>query len=464
MVLVSGGMLEPKKRPHPFARLHRYLNYGLLGLATILEQNEYEPTLVHGNFDSPERIADLVLQMPWNVDRVPLMLSLPSTYAVPWAARFCSHVKEDCREARILVGGRWVIDGNIPWVAERIPHADLFVSGLAEERILELADIGNWREEKCGSDGALRKSSRAIPWLNYRLSTNYGEFHPSIEVSRGCGKGCSFCAEKDIPLWSLRDPRDVGKAITHAIDCYQHADLNIYFESSFFTPNPLWAQVLLDVYKALGLNIKWRAETRVDCLDIHVLELLAKAGLKILDLGLESASAKQIVAMRKHRNPNYYLERASRLLRVCNDLGIWAKVNVLWYAGETYSTAFETIDWLNEHRRYVKGVSVGPVVIYGATGKTSDYVAELLNLGATLFSPNDLDEKGYCHLNLSGELDHVEVEKLSLETSQSFMSQRDYFDLKAFSYFPRGYLYETFLEVLRCADRATLPFSMDEKF
>jgi hypothetical protein len=41
VLLVSAGLLHPKKTDHPAARLHRYLNYGLLTLASILKQNGF---------------------------------------------------------------------------------------------------------------------------------------------------------------------------------------------------------------------------------------------------------------------------------------------------------------------------------------------------------------------------------------------------------------------------------------
>ncbi len=35
VLFISAGMLTPKKGDHPFARWHLYLNYGLVGLATV---------------------------------------------------------------------------------------------------------------------------------------------------------------------------------------------------------------------------------------------------------------------------------------------------------------------------------------------------------------------------------------------------------------------------------------------
>jgi radical SAM superfamily enzyme YgiQ (UPF0313 family) len=83
--------------------------------------------------------------------------------------------------------------------------------------------------------------------------------------------------------------------------------------------------------EARRLKLKWRAETRVDHMAARHVEILAKAGLRVLDLGLESASAKQFEIMEKTRSPDVYLRKASELPQACHDNGVWTKVNVLLY-------------------------------------------------------------------------------------------------------------------------------------
>ena len=63
VLMISAGMIQPKKTGNPFSGQHLYLNYGLLGLATILKQKGYSPTVIHGNFKSPVRIpVNLITQ------------------------------------------------------------------------------------------------------------------------------------------------------------------------------------------------------------------------------------------------------------------------------------------------------------------------------------------------------------------------------------------------------------------
>jgi hypothetical protein len=209
------------------------------------------------------------------------------------------------------------------------------------------------------------------------------------------------------------------------------------------------------------LSIAWRTESRVDCLTPERIEALAAAGLRVLDLGLESASPRQLVAMGKASQPKVYLRRASEVLHACRASGVWAKVNVLLHPGETMETFGETVDWLARHRDCIKGVSVGPTIVWRYGRHSAALVREYEQRGAQLLDPEALDRDGYAHLHMSAEISHDCAVELALSLSQAMMGARDYFDLKAFSYFPRGTTWEAFDRVVR-ASAAPLPFRHDE--
>jgi hypothetical protein len=111
VVLVSAGLLQPKKVDHAFARKHRYLNYGLLTLGTILHENGQQVRMFHGGFASPGEFAEALVANNTIDGGRPLLLSLPSHLSITWAQRFLSQVKRLCRAARVIVGGRWVLGG-----------------------------------------------------------------------------------------------------------------------------------------------------------------------------------------------------------------------------------------------------------------------------------------------------------------------------------------------------------------
>lgn len=185
-----------------------------------------------------------------------------------------------------------------------------------------------------------------------------------------------------------------------------------------------------------GINFSWRTESRVDTIRTKHIPILARAGLKVLDLGLESASPIQLKTMNKTSNPQSYLEKASRLIKQCHEYGIAVKVNLLLTAGETKSTINHTLDWLNNHRSFITGLSVGPVIVFGWDVDNEEYMNQLSASGA---SSSHSPTTGIKHLNLSKEISYEKSIALSNEISREFMSAEDYFYLKSFSYFSRYY-------------------------
>jgi hypothetical protein len=190
------------------------------------------------------------------------------------------------------------------------------------------------------------------------------------------------------------------------------------------------------------------------------LELLGRAGLRVIDLGLESASLRQMLTMKKTTNPHSYLANASKVLQACRENGIWAKVNVLLDAGENQETMDETLEWLNLHRDCIKGVSAGPVVVYGRGEGASQYIQELATLGASPMDSEAADRDGYSLMNLSPTIDHESANQRSINIAKSFTTDLDYYDLKSFTYLPRGYSFEDFQRDGEYIDLSLLPLSM----
>jgi radical SAM superfamily enzyme YgiQ (UPF0313 family) len=458
VLCVSAGLTAPKKRDNLLSRQHLYLNYGLVGLATLLARQGRPAQVFHGNFHDPTKFAaDLGAQGLLPVDS-PLLLSLPSSFAIPWANEFCRSVKAIAPRSKIVVGGRWVVAQDGGWIRARIPGVDLVVFGTAETRILSIAGAA---AQIPFTDRALSQAPEPplaqLPTHDYSLLHRFTDFQPAVEVSRGCGMGCSFCAEASVKLSEMKDAELVAEELRMCSDLYG-GSIRPYFQASYFRPSTHWIAAFGKCYQRLERAIPWRTETRVDGLSPPMIEMLARSGLAVLDLGLESASASQLVAMGKSRTPSTYLRRASELLRACKDNGVWAKVNVLLYPGETRETIEETVTWLQQHRSLVKGVSVGPTIVYRYGSASAEYLASLKRLGAWAVDDHALDQQGYALLHLSNELSHEESVAISMDVSRQFMSSQDYYDLKSFSYFPRTFTFDNFVEAAQRSDPASLPF------
>ena len=189
--------------------------------------------------------------------------------------------------------------------------------------------------------------------------------------------------------------------------------------------------------------------------------MLSKSGLKVLDLGLESANPAQILSMGKSKNPDKYLKQASKLFKICHENGIWLKINILLYAGETLSTIKETKDWIEFHKKFIKGLSINPVILY-KFHEAEKLLKSFKQLGASLVDQDSLSKFGYAHLNLSKTVSFEKANELSLEIRRGVVSDKNFFKLKSFSYFDRFYSPSDFKNDIQKVDNILLPFYRSE--
>jgi len=437
---IAAGQLVLKKSDTIINRRNRYLNYGLLSLATRLRCDGWDPIQVQGDFNTP--MATVASCMSYGLEKsiTPMLLSIPSFYAISWVNEFMELVRDLNSSIQFIVGGRWVIDGETEQMTALIPLADLIIPGVADSSICEIVRQLTSEKNKTFPKIASLPSTKIE--LDYSILHKRNLYQPSIEVSRGCGMGCVFCQEKNEPLSPLKNSTQIAQEATQIILRDKLRPMNAYFETSVFIPNEKWIDHLIQARDTYDLNFQWRTEARVDTVNWKYLKKLKHAGLRVLDIGLESASPEQLIRMNKTKKPQQYLERASLLLKEAHAAGISSKVNILLTAGETTESIEKTMNWLDEHKAFITGVSSGPVIVYGWPSRTQSYINELSGHGAKVsHSPM----VGVTHLDLSSEIDFATSIEISNQISHQYMSMDNYYYLKSFSYYSRDYSYENFI-------------------
>jgi len=436
---ISAGQIDVKKGSNIINKKNLYLNYGLLGLTSIIHEHGLNPIQLHGGFTPPDEFVAHCASLGISNTQHPVFISMPSFYALSWLKEFTKFLKQELGIKKVVLGGRWVIDGEPDLLKAQLPFVDEVIDGLGENEIIKLLNLNLPIIPQFG-----------YPQLNYNLLENRALFQPSLEVSRGCGMKCHFCQEKSEPLKPLKSASIVIKDAKKILLNDDLVKMTPYFEASMFIADKHWLQNLIIEKQTNNMDFQWRAESRVDSLNIKMLPLLAKAGLKVLDLGLESASPVQITNMGKSRAPEKYLNKASQLLKIAYSLNIKVKVNIMLYAGETTNTIDETYKWLELHREYITGVSVGPVVAFGWDKKKVDFISSMEKLGAKVAIDNSL--LGVTYMDLSPSISKEKANELSKDISREFMSHKEYFYLKSFSYFPRDYSFSRFEQDIKSGE------------
>jgi len=130
IILVASGMYKLKKEFMKSPVQSMYLNFGLLGLATKLSSKGFENVgMFQGDFKNISEIISEIESCGFKFQRIkhPVLVSVPSFFAIDWANDFIKAVKNINSKLKIIVGGRWVINANIDWIKSKMPDVDFFV-------------------------------------------------------------------------------------------------------------------------------------------------------------------------------------------------------------------------------------------------------------------------------------------------------------------------------------------------
>jgi tRNA A37 methylthiotransferase MiaB len=157
-------------------------------------------------FQDPDFILNVCEKYYIQNTKKPILLSIPSFFALDWAQQFSGLIKNRYPEKKIIVGGRWVVGNNTELIKSYM-GVDLVVPGLVGKNILNIVETLANQKTKHETVSNILKDSESI---EYKHLYERDLFQPSIIASTGCGMGCSFCEEKNIKLSKLKSTKVVA--------------------------------------------------------------------------------------------------------------------------------------------------------------------------------------------------------------------------------------------------------------
>ncbi len=417
-----------------------YLNYGLLGLATLLSEMGHQVKMMQSDGMSLDVYRPT---LEYYLERADiLMVSLPSFFEIPMAQDILRFVREKYPKIRVMLGGRWTVDRNLGFIQRKFAGLiHMICRGCPDDRLSEVlaALMAPDRNRESPFVSQEYQYSKPFPHVDYKLLHDFKKYQPVIEASRGCPGKCKFCQESNYTYFKLKSTEAIIDEIESICEQYKSDDLNFYLQGAMVNPDVEWAKAFKKLYDERQLRCGLRFESRVDCLNPESVKILAGAGLKVIDFGLESASPTMLRRMNKTSNPEDYLKKAEAILSAASEVDVKCKLNILLFAGETQRTWGETMAWLRrmkaQYGNGFGGVSANPLTIYLNGEGTEDFSMQVERDSGCKVNRIELNERGYTTPDTSRDISSL---KACAEAAyRALMTDDEYKYLKSISFTPR---------------------------
>ncbi|HIH72526.1 MAG TPA: B12-binding domain-containing radical SAM protein [Thermococcaceae archaeon] len=286
-------------------------------------------------------------------------------------------IRDKIPDSIIIIGGPFPT--LFPKMALKYTGADYAVIGEGEQTLYELLNYLATGKPKLNrirgiayvdKEGNIKLNPRRelisnldkIPFPAFDLLPldEYWEFDyfPSLPLitSRGCPYQCTFCSERII--WGktvrFRSIKNVIDEIER--DIYDFGVREILFYDSTFTLNRDRTINLLKeiINRRLNDEVRFFAQTRIDCIDKKLLELMKQGGFAMITFGVETVIKSSIVEANKGY-PHYIdvINHIKELVKHAIKLGLYVNVNfIIGFPSETKDELLKELQLIKELRQY----------------------------------------------------------------------------------------------------------------
>jgi anaerobic magnesium-protoporphyrin IX monomethyl ester cyclase len=467
--------IDAKKKPYddafPFSKS---INFGILSIASYLAKNKYnvsifDPQAINSNNPLNDLISYVQQTKPLVVG-----LSCISGFAYRSFKRYATELKKYFPNILIIAGGQNHIGVLGKVVLEECEAVDVVVKGEGEHVVLlMLRNIENKANFENVPNIVYRSGEQIIetstddsiqlqniPKLDIQLYHDFRKFPPVIEVSRGCPYSCIFCSsiQKNIRKKDIQTIVEEVEAIVAAYEC---RTIPIYFEAPILMMSDAEIGELIRLRKERQLVFSWRAETRIEYLNPNRIRALYNAGMKVVDVGLESGSQEILLSMNKTKSPSVYLHSLVTALPVCREVGLLMKLNMLFYVGENIHTLTESFELLKNNSESVMALSAYPLLLYPGS-RLSDNQETITVSGGSLIKTNEWVSMHLTPVNPSPDFTYEKLHDIGILLGKSFQNAETFYLQKSHGYFSPGTDYNDFEKSALKHNIEKLPFSWNE--
>jgi radical SAM superfamily enzyme YgiQ (UPF0313 family) len=163
-------------------------------------------------------------------------------------------------------------------------------------------------------------------------------------ASRGCPEFCTYCPHRILAGYRARSIGNIADELERL--CDQHPRPYVIFRDPLFTELRTRCLELCDEIHARGLTLTFEAETRLDRLDVGLLDKLYEAGFRAMSFGVESLDATTLKKSGRRPIPQSHQRE---ILDHCRKKGIvTAAFYVLGFLQDDWNSIAATIDYATE--------------------------------------------------------------------------------------------------------------------
>lgn len=167
------------------------------------------------------------------------------------------------------------------------------------------------------------------------------DYFMNIDAGRGCPYNCSFCSTSYFwkRTYRLKSPERIVAEIRYLKEKFGITSFT--FAHDAFTINQALVVKVCDYIIEQDLNIIWNCAARIDCISEELILKMKQAGLRRIELGIETGS----VRMQKITHKNLNLDRAKTLIDFVLNNGI--QIGLFFMCGFPEETMEDLADTLN---------------------------------------------------------------------------------------------------------------------
>ena len=253
---------------------------------------------------------------------------------------------DTARARGVTVGFIGITASQMPQLFEG--HGDFVLDGEPESGIMRLA-AGDIPSGVTPSPAIADLDSLPFPrWdleRRRRLGIRWSSRPPGggfpLLASRGCPEFCTYCPHRIVAGYRTRSVPNIVDELERLCDLIRRP--YVIFRDPLFSEQRDRVLELCDGIRSRGLDLTFEAETRLDRLDIELLDALHAAGFRAMSFGVESLDPATLKKSGRRPIPQAHQRR---ILDHCRRIGIvTAAFYVLGFLQDDWNSIAATIDY-----------------------------------------------------------------------------------------------------------------------